>query len=406
MKVLFLTLIKINSIEEHGIYTDLLRKFRDEGHEVFIVTPVERRYNISTNLSKEKGATILQIKTLNLQKANNIERGIGTLAVGSQFLKGIKKWFIKENFDLILYSTPPITFSKAIKFLKKKDKALTYLLLKDIFPQNALDIGFLAKGSLLYKIFAKKEKELYAISDFIGCMSPANVEFLKRHQPQIPETRLEVNPNSIEIAQGFNVTDGQKTVLKNNFNLPKRSTVCIYGGNLGKPQGIDFLIRVLDYWQNHEEVFFMIVGSGTEFRKLSKWVTNRSLKNIRLIPFLPKEEYDELIKACDIGLIFLDKRFTIPNFPSRLLSYLKNRMPVLCAIDKQTDVGRILEDHNAGLWSESGDLEKFNENLKALLADKQLIKEMGNAGHDLLIKEFTVDRSYHLIMNRVAKPIV
>src|SRR5665647_345772 len=139
MKLLFLTILKINSLEERGIYTDLLRKFSDEGHEVFIVSPAERRYNTPTNLKNEKGVTLLQVKSLNLQKTNIIEKGIGTLALEYQFLWAVKKKFPDEKFDLILYSTPPITFTKVINFIKKRDKAYAYLLLKDIFPQNAID---------------------------------------------------------------------------------------------------------------------------------------------------------------------------------------------------------------------------------------------------------------------------
>src|SRR5665647_904327 len=140
MKVLFLTILKINSLDERGIYTDLLRRFRDEGHDVFIVSPAERRYKISTNLKKEKGVTLLQVKTLKLQKTNVIEKGIGTLFMEYQFLWAVKKNFSNEKFDLILYSTPPITFSKVISYIKKRDKACSYLLLKDIFPQNAIDM--------------------------------------------------------------------------------------------------------------------------------------------------------------------------------------------------------------------------------------------------------------------------
>src|SRR5690606_5422125 len=109
MNVLFLTLVEINSIEERGIYQDLLRKFRDEGHDVTIVSPIERRKKISTYFRSKDGVSILQVKTLNIQKTNIIEKGIGTLAIEYQYLHAIKKHLNHLKFDLILYSTPPIT---------------------------------------------------------------------------------------------------------------------------------------------------------------------------------------------------------------------------------------------------------------------------------------------------------
>ena len=86
MNVLFLTLVEINSVEERGIYQDLLRKFRDEGHNVTIVTPVERRRKIPTNLIQKEGVSLLQVKTLNIQKTHIIEKGIGTLVIKYQYL--------------------------------------------------------------------------------------------------------------------------------------------------------------------------------------------------------------------------------------------------------------------------------------------------------------------------------
>src|SRR5690606_18840570 len=117
MNVLFLTLFGINSIEDRGIYQDLLRKFRNEGHQLTIVTPVERRKGISTNFSTKEGVNILQVKTFNITKTNVIEKGIGTLAIEYQYLYAVKKHLYNKKFDLILYSTPPITFVKLIEYI-------------------------------------------------------------------------------------------------------------------------------------------------------------------------------------------------------------------------------------------------------------------------------------------------
>lgn len=58
-------------------------------------------------------------------------------------------------------------------------------------------------------------------------------------------------------------------------------------------------------------------------------------------------------------MIFLDYRFTIPNFLSRLLSYMQAKLPVLAVTDVNTDIGRIIEDGNFGWWCESNSVDKF-----------------------------------------------
>ena len=160
---------------------------------------------------------------------------------------------------MILYSTPPITLSRVIEFVKDENpKARTYLLLKDIFPQNAVDMGMLSKSGvkgILYKFFRAKEKKLYALSDYIGCMSPANVEYVLKHNPEILADRVEVAPNSLELVEEI----PSKSPLKLDLHLNNiksmpcalleafrgRKPVFIYGGNLGVPQSIPFLIQCL-----------------------------------------------------------------------------------------------------------------------------------------------------------------
>ena len=186
MNVIFLTLVRISDIEERGIYQDLMRKFRDEGHQVYVVTAAERRQGQETSLVDSHGVKILNVKTLNVQKTNIVEKGMGTLLIESQFKSAIKKYLENISFDLITYSTPPITFTNVVKYLKRKNpNAISYLQLKDIFPQNAVDIGMFGERSILNWYFRKKEKALYKTSDFIGCMSPANVEFVLKQNPEI-----------------------------------------------------------------------------------------------------------------------------------------------------------------------------------------------------------------------------
>lgn len=396
MNILFLTLHPISDISERGIYTDLTREFIRHGHQIHIVVPAERRFHLPTGIKESDGAKILSVKTLNIQKTNLIEKGLGTLLLEYQYQRAIRKYWKNIKFDLILYSTPPITFNRVISSVKRQCEAKTYLLLKDIFPQNAVDLGMFSKGSFVYKLFRKKEERLYQLSDHIGCMSPANVEYVLRYNPSITAERVEVCPNSIELhgeKSGYN-----NGVLLRKLNIPTDKLLLIYGGNLGRPQGVDFLMNVLAANEKRTDTYFVVVGNGTEYGKISQWFRNNTPHNSCLIPSLPKQEYDDLVSACDVGLIFLDNRFTIPNYPSRLLSYLENRMPVLMATDMNTDIGPIAEKNGYGLWTESGNLETFMEMVEFVAEDREKLKLMGEKGYDYLKENYTVERTYRIIM--------
>lgn len=400
MNIIFLTIVRIVNIEERGVYQDLIRKFRDEGHHVYIVCPCERKLGIKTHVQEIHGVHILNVSTLNLLRTNIIEKGIGMLLLESQFKKAIKKHFKEIEFDLITYSTPPITLTNVVKYLKKHNpRALSYLQLKDIFPQNAVDIGLFSTSSLFYKYFRKKEIELYRYSDCIGCMSPANVEFLLKHNQEIDANKVEVAPNSFDLKKieekEIKVVNSRIEVRK-KFGLPENTPIFIYGGSLGKPQGITFLIKCLGSNAYREDCHFLVIGSGTELPKLKDWFKNSKPKAVTVMDGVPKDDYNQLVSACDVGLIFLDHRFTIPNYPSRILSYMENRMPVICATDVNTDIGKIAEENGYGYWCESVKPEDFTSLVdKMLSADR---KAMGERGYEFLKKNYLVENTYSAII--------
>ena len=400
MNILFLTMSKMLSVEQRGIYTDLMRKFRNEGHSVYVVSPTERRDGRKTSVLTEDGVQILSVRTLNVQKTNIIEKGIGQVSIEFLYKRAIKKYFKDLRFDLILYSTPPITFPKVIAYLRKTNPdAKTYLLLKDIFPQNAVDMGMLSKSGLkglLYGFFRAKEKKLYALSDHIGCMSPANVKYVLENNPEIPAFKVEVAPNSIELSESEKLPD--KSILV-KYDLPAGKPIFIYGGNLGTPQGIPFLIRCLEANADREDCHFVVVGNGTCYQKLADWFEARKPKAVSVMKGLPKEEYDKLVKSCQVGMIFLDYRFTIPNFPSRLLSYLENRMPVIACTDVNCDMGYIAQANGFGYWCPSNSVSDFSAAVDKMLGSD--ISRMGENGYEFFLKNYTVDKTYRTIISKI-----
>lgn len=367
MNILFLTLAEFESLSDSNLYTDLLRQFTAGGHTVYAVSPTERRKWQQTHVVSEDGCKILRLRTGNIQKTNIIEKGITTLSIEQAYINGINRYFSGVKFDLILYSTPPITFCRAVEYFKKRDSAVSYLLLKDIFPQNAVDIGMMsttgAKGAL-YSYFRRKEKRLYRISDHIGCMSPANVEYLLRHNSDISPDKVEVCPNCIEVLDK-SISSAEADRIRDKYGIPKDRTAFVYGGNLGKPQGIPFMLEAMKSCSDLPGAYFIIVGDGTEYGLIEEYVQSGVQDNITLFRRLPKDDYDLLVSACDVGMIFLDHRFTIPNFPSRLLGYMQAHLPVLACTDTATDIGKVITEGGFGWWCESDSAGSF----RALVAD-------------------------------------
>ena len=401
MNLLFITLANITDIDSQGIYEDLLREFVKNRNKVYVVSPIERRYGIKTHIvNKEDNEfnsylQLLKVKTGNIQKTNNLEKGISTIFLKIQLWNAIKSYFKTIKFDLILYSTPPITIVNLVKRIKKRDNARTYLLLKDIFPQNAVDLSLFKVNGFIHKYFRNIERHLYAISDRIGCMSPANVKYLLDHNPSINTDIVEVCPNAIEL-NPLPYDESYKLSIRNKYRIPLNKTVFVYGGNFGKPQNIPFIIECLKTQLMNDEAYFLLIGAGTEYKKLENFIKENKPRNIKLFPPFDVNEYNKIISACDIGMIFLDYRFTIPNFPSRFLGYLQARLPVLACTDEATDIGRIIIDNNIGWWCKSNDSNGFSEVVK--LAISEVNDNMKENTYEFLSKEYDISKVYNQIM--------
>lgn len=401
MNFLFLSIGNLKDIQEHSLYCDFVREMTSHGHMVYVVCANEKRNGCETALTIESGAHVLRVQIGNITKCGMVEKGVSTLLIERQFVAAIKKYLSGVTFDAVVYSTPPITFAGVIEYVKKRDNAKTYLLLKDIFPQNAVDIGMMTKKgpkSIIYKMFRRKEEKLYRLSDSIGCMSQANVDFLLKHNPYIPADTVHINPNSVEVFP-YERDTAKKAEIYEKYGIPTTATTFIYGGNLGRPQDIPFVIECLKVNADKPDRFFVVCGNGTEYPKLKAYVEEYHPSNVLLINGLPKVEYETFVKAFDVGLIFLDHRFTIPNFPSRLLSYMQSRMPVLACTDANTDIGQVITEGGFGWWCESNSTADFTAKVEEAIAAHR--DEMGDKGYTYLTEHYTSAHSYETLMKHL-----
>ena len=393
-KILFLALAFPKIPNSSNLYTDLMEEFRDQGHEVFIVAPAVNEIG----LINEEGIQVIRVKTLPLLNVNPIQKGIANVLLPYQYKKAIKKHFKTENLDLIIMPTPPISLVDVASWLKKKYHSKLYLILRDIFPQNAVDLGMMKKDGMLYNFFRKKEHLLYEVADEIGCMSQGNIDYVIDHNPKVKVEKLHLLPNWQKEIPQFSE---DKEALRKKYNFDD-NFVIIFGGNIGLPQKLENILAVAELFQPEDKVLFFIVGQGTEKAKIEKLIKDRNIQNVIIKNSLPREDYQNIISVADCGLISLHENFTIPNIPSKSLSYFNAKIPVLAAIDVNTDYGTIIQDEiNAGVWAPSNQPNLIKEKIDLLRSNPQLCKQMGENGYQYFVNNVTPEHSYEVIKSLV-----
>jgi len=394
MNVLFVTIAwpkKGNT----NLYTDLLEEFKIRGNNVYVLhgeaNDIDKPYHKETGENIE----IVRVKTGKITKAGPVRKFISLMTLSRKLDAALKSEYKSVNFDLILFATPPITLSRFLRKIKKRHKAGLYLLLKDIWPYGMVDLGVIKNKGLIWRYFRWHEKRIYRIADHIGCMSPMGVDFVLDKNPDIPDKKVEVCPNAIIIPIAPRAVD--KTI-REKFNIPQDATVFLFSGNLGQGHGLYFLVRNIISLSDCQKAFFLIGGNGTHFKKLQSALDEARVSNAFIYDYLPQEDFESLIATCDVGLILLDKAYSYPQFPSRLLAYLKNKMAVLCAVNDNTDIGRIVVENDCGLSVNHGDDIEFQKTIKYLSENPEKVHSMGESGWELLKKQYDVRDAYTTIM--------
>lgn len=396
MNILYIASMFPTPKEGENLYTDLASELVENGHKVTVIVSEEKRKIDDTKVCIERNFNVIRVRTGNLYEIGSVEKAISFVTLQSKMKNAINKYLSDEKFDMIVFMSPPVTMYGVVNFAMKKYNCFSYLMQKDIFPQNAVDLKIMTKYNPAYWYFRHKEKELYKISTVIGCMSDKNKEYLLNHNKYLDCKKLQIFPNTTKLNREEEYID-DAIQIKRRYGIPENRVIITYGGNFGKPQGIDFLIQILGVYKDNENVEFLLVGKGTEKEKLYRYIKEKNIENVKLINFLNSEEFSKLLKISDIGLVLLDYRFTIPNIPSKTLTYFKNRIPIMAATDNNTDFKQMLEDSGAGLWCESNNVYSFKEKLDFLIANKKVRKEMGENGRLFLEKNLTTEVSVKIL---------
>ena len=394
MKIIFLAIAYQDTAISYSLYNDLMIEL-NKTHEVLVVAPVYTKGKVGIQI--ESGVKVIRVQTLPLFNVNKFYKGIANLLLPYQYRKALSQNNILMDFDLVIMPTPPISLINLAIDLKKKSRAQLYLILRDIFPQNAIDLDIMSKKSFVYRQFRKQEKKCYRFSDQIGCMSPANISYILKHNPEVDAEKLHLLPNWSSLPDSYQEEIDEKEI-REKYNLGNKK-VLLYGGNLGKPQKVENIIELARICTDITSAIFFIVGDGTERKKVEDLIAAYQLDNVKLIKKLPKYEYVKIVKMAYLGLISLNEKFTIPNFPSKVLAYMAAKKPVLASLDENTDFGDILEASGVGFWGKAGNPEGLKKLLLQMISNPERCKEMGEKGYQYMAANLLPEHAAHTIIS-------
>ncbi|MCE2612447.1 glycosyltransferase family 4 protein [Flavobacteriaceae bacterium D16] len=396
MRILLLGLVIGDMNVALNLYSELVVEIHNNGHHIDVVAPALDHNK--TGIQKEAGINVLRVPTLRLFNVGFLVKGLANLLLPYQYKKALKKSGLDLNYDLIITPTPPITLGVLSKWFKKKYNSKVYVILRDIFPQNAIDLGIMSKSNPIYHYFRRQEKALYKTADYLGCMSQGNIDYVLKHNRSIEPRKLHLLPNW-KTPKSLSKESEIKQIRK-KYGLDEKF-VAFFGGNIGKPQKVENIAALMEACLDIKDLKFLIVGNGNEKARLEELIQKKGLTNVVQLGRVSESEYHKLVQASDVGLISLSEDFTIPNIPSKTISYFLAKKPVLAATDVNTDYYKILEKSGAGLWSEASKIADWKSNLLYLMENRNKCREMGLNGYSYMKEHLVTSKAYERLIAAV-----
>lgn len=361
--------------------------FRERGHTVYIATSAPSHNlagnSTSSTVSVEDEITVIRTKVLPHHNVSFIQKGISQLLLPFLFFRNIKK-NIREKIDVVFVHSPPLPLATAAYLVKKRYGAKFCLNVQDFFPQNAVDLGVL-KNKFLIRFFERMERNAYRNCDFIVTPSEGHKKFLieKRNVPagKISVVSHWIDPKPFLAAKRtgkFRKLYG----LENKF-------IFLFGGVFGPSQGLTMFIEIANRLKKHHDLVFLFVGDGSEKNNLVALADSYGLTNVVFKPLVSKEEYPELVKDADVGILSLTSDNTTPAVPAKLMGYMMAGIPILAFLHPISDGISIVKEAHCGFAVVSDDTLNMTRLTERIYLEKEKLTSYGKNALKYALHHFT-----------------
>ena len=361
---------------------DLAGALREMGIDVTVLAP-DPEIDHKLRVDQSEGFTVLRVRSADIKGVWRWLRGWEEARLASRLWAASGDYLRRNPCRGVVYYSPSIFFAPLIERLKQLWQAKTYLILRDIFPQWAVDAGVLKPSPITWWL-GQVARRHYQCADVIGVQTPGNLEHFRRHHPDLL-ARTEVLPNWMTPIEPSSTHSTD--VERRRLSLVGK-VILFYGGNIGIAQDMDNILRLATALRDMPEAHILLAGSGSEVERLRSAIAYLSLDNITILGALPQERYMDLLRDADIGLISLDRRLTTHNFPGKALGYMNFSLPILASVNPGNDFCSELEASGAALVSINGDDDAFHRHARVLVGDTALRERLGRAGQKLLKERF------------------
>jgi len=360
---------------------DLANEFALQGYKPTVIVP-GGALGVPWKVERANGVTVLRCRTPPTKDVGYARRTINELRLPYALLRGLRQSDLRnERWDGVVWYSPSIFLGPVVRVLRRENECRSYLILRDIFPEWAVDMGLLKRGAA-YQFFKMIERNQYSVADTVGVQTAANLGYLSEWARRRGR-RVEVLQNWLAEAR-----DNRSSILIERSKLAGRK-IFVYAGNMGVAQGMDILIELAARMRDRMDIGFLFVGRGSEVARLVAKVEAEGLENVLFHDEIDPDEIPGLLAQCHVGIVALDPRHRAHNVPGKFLTYMQAGIPVLARINPGNDLEKLINDARVGRVCTGGNAATLQRLADELIADPQERIAMRDRGRALARRLFS-----------------
>lgn len=359
---------------------DLALELRKQGHAPAVVTPCADLGRV-WGLEDDDGVRVLRVKAMRTKNVRYARRALAELLLPVALYWGFRiSPLYRESWDGVVWYSPTIFLGPFVRQLKRHFRAKGYLILRDLFPDWAVDAGVMRRG-VAYALLKRIERYQYGVADTIGVQSQGNIRAVartvRRGAPTIEVLENWKNPQVCE--------ENDKRLSTTTL---AGKAVFVYAGNMGVAHAVGQAMDLAAGLRDRGDVGFLFVGRGSDVDRLRRRALRENLTHVLFMDEIASEEIPGLLGQCHVGILTLHPGHKTHNIPGKFLTYLWAGLPVLAFVNAGNDLENLIREEGVGYASTDGAVGELCRAANELLDNPALHSAMARRCRDLARRNY------------------
>ncbi len=292
--------------------------------------------------------------------------------------------------DVVISADTPLDAQKLIYQSARSQGAKFVFWLQDaigLATHKILAARYPLVGSLVGRYYIHLEARLLRQSDQVILISEDFRPLMKTWG--VAESKLTVLPNWAPLEEIHPQPKDNPWACQHGL----ADKFCfLYSGILGLKHNPELFVQLARRLQSCPTARVVVIAEGPGADWLHAQKQSAGLENLLIFNYQPYEAFPHVLAAADVLVAILGQDAGSYSVPSKVLSYLCARRPLLLAVPRQNLAARIVTDNNAGLVVPPGDAPAFADAALRLMTDLSLRGQMAANARRYAEEHFNINK--------------